>query len=72
MAYTQSNVDALKKAIATGVRKVRYESNGEVRETQYRSIAEMKAVLADMEAEVGSGRSLADLRVVTGYRGNLS
>jgi hypothetical protein len=50
MAYTQTQIDALRNAIAIGATKVR--QNGE--EVTYRSLAEMKAILADMEASVAS------------------
>ena len=50
MSYTQTQIDALRTAIATGATKVRM--NGE--EVQYRSLAEMRSILADMEASVGA------------------
>jgi len=53
MAFTQADIDALKRAMATGSRKVRYESGGEVREVTYRSLDEMISVLAMMEREIG-------------------
>lgn len=49
MAWTQSDVDALKAAIATGARRARM-SNGE--EVEYRSLDEMRTALRLMEAEV--------------------
>ncbi|KAI93925.1 hypothetical protein T281_13800 [Rhodomicrobium udaipurense JA643] len=52
MAYQQADIDALKRAIATGGRKVRYESGGEVREVTYRSLDEMERSLAAMEREI--------------------
>jgi hypothetical protein len=58
MAATQSDIDALKEAIRTGAKKVRYESGGEVREVTYRTLEEMRSILADMEAEfAGTPRS---------------
>jgi hypothetical protein len=50
--YTHTDIDALKRAIATGARKVRYESNGEVREVTYRDQAEMERTLLLMETEL--------------------
>lgn len=50
MSYTQTQIDALRTAIATGATKVRM--NGE--EVQYRSLTEMRSILADMEASVGA------------------
>ena len=49
MAYTQSDIDALKRAIATGASKVRFADG---REVTYRSLEQMKETLRDMEAEV--------------------
>lgn len=50
MSYTQGQIDALRAAIATGATRVRM--NGE--EVEYRSLAEMKSILADMEASVAA------------------
>lgn len=49
MAFTEQDVTALKRAIATGALKARL-SNGE--EVTYRSLAEMRSTLAMMQAEV--------------------
>ena len=48
MAFTQADVDALKTAIAKGVRRLRM--NGE--EVEYQSAKDMRAALSMMEAEV--------------------
>ena len=48
MAYTQAQIDTLKKAIASGVLIVRHGDE----QVTYRSLAEMRRVLADMEGEV--------------------
>jgi len=64
MAFTQSDIDTLRQAIATGARRVRYADG---RDVEYRTYAEMRLVLTDMEAEVaGSAQSLGGNRVVTG------
>jgi hypothetical protein len=52
MAWTQSDIDALKRAIATGVKKATFGSGETRREQEFRSLAEMKETLADMQAEV--------------------
>lgn len=62
MAYTQSQIDALRAAIASGALVVRHENTT----TTYRSLAEMKEILADMVAEV-SGK-----KPVTRTRANFS
>lgn len=51
MAWTQSQIDALKAAIASGVLTVRH---GETL-TTYRSLSEMLRVLAAMETEANAG-----------------
>jgi hypothetical protein len=55
MPYTQDDLAKLKKAIATGARKVRFGSGDSAHETEFRTLAEMKQIVADMEAEVGGG-----------------
>lgn len=50
MAYTQSQIEALKKAMATGVRSVTHQGVT----TVYRDRDEMVAQLAVMEAEVAA------------------
>lgn len=52
MAWTQTDVDRLKSAIATGALRVKYGSGFDEREVIYRSLDEMKATLAMMEQEV--------------------
>ena len=49
MAWTQTDVDALKAAIATGALEVRYADGRHVR---YRSLADMERTLALMQGEV--------------------
>jgi len=67
MAYTDKDIAALKAAIATGATKVRFADN---REVTYRTLAEMRSILAGMQAEV-TGRGQPN-RYVAGYRSNLS
>jgi hypothetical protein len=50
--YTQEDIDALKAAIATGAKKVKFGSGPDSREVEYRSRADMLATLDDMLAEV--------------------
>ncbi len=51
MAWTQTQIDALKAAIASGVLIVRHGDTW----TTYRSLNEMMRVLASMEAEANAG-----------------
>ena len=46
--YTQQQVDALRDAVARGVRVVRYEDH----EVTYHSLAEMRKLLTAMEQDV--------------------
>lgn len=48
MAFTQSQLDALKAAYASGTTRVTYEG----KTIEYRSLAEMEKVMAKIEAEV--------------------
>lgn len=51
MAWSQSDIDAMKKAIATGALHVDYPGGGGV---TYRSLADMRSILGDMQAEVNA------------------
>jgi len=70
MAWTQGDIDRLKAAIATGVREVQYADGTR---SVYRSLGEMREVLALMRAEVaaaaGPQRSYRAVRVTprSGY-----
>lgn len=48
MAWTQADIDSLKSAIASGALTVRFKD----RTVTYRSLAEMREILAMMTAEV--------------------
>lgn len=50
MAVTQQDIDALTAAIATGALRVRYADG---REVTYRSLTEMKEILAMLKNSVG-------------------
>lgn len=52
MAWTQSDIDTLKLAIATGTKRVEFGSGETRRVQEFRSLAEMKEILADMTGEV--------------------
>lgn len=62
MAWTQTDIDALKAAMARGVKMVRQGS--EI--VEYASMSEMRATLAMMEAEV-AGVSRSTVTVVYPY-----
>lgn len=52
MAFSQSEIDILKRAMATGARVVKYAD----KTVEYRDLAEMERVLSRMEAEVNPTR----------------
>lgn len=66
MAWTQSDIDALKAAIARGVKVVQMGSE----RVEYASLSEMRAALSMMEAEVaGTSRSAMTVVYPTTSRG---
>lgn len=52
MAYTQDDIDALKSALASGAKRVKFGSGPDSREVEYFSRADMIAQLDDMTKEV--------------------
>jgi hypothetical protein len=60
MAWTQTDIDALKAAISTGMRDVQYSDGSRM---VYRDLDEMRSILADMEAEV-AGASVKRARTI--------
>lgn len=50
MAWTQSDVDKLKKAMATGVKRVEFDGHA----TMFQDTGEMISLLKRMEAEVAA------------------
>jgi hypothetical protein len=60
MAWSQTDVDALKAAIATGVTSVMYSDGSQI---QYRSLENMRSILAEMESEV-AGPSVKRARTI--------
>ena len=52
MAFSQSDLDALDKAIATGAMEVRYSDGRQVR---YRSLAELRNIRDQIRTELGLG-----------------
>ena len=63
MSYTQSQLDALKKALATGERRVSFGD----KTVEYRSVEELQAAIRTVEAEIarGSGTPKCQIRVTT-------
>ena len=57
MAYSQAQLDAIKAAYASGVTRVSYDG----KTTEYRSLAEMREIIATIEADLAAqaGRKVA-------------
>ena len=55
MAYTQSDLDALSAAIAGGIKSVTYADG---RRIDYQTLADMRALRADMKLEVAAAAAL--------------
>lgn len=66
MAWTQTDIDHLKRLMATGVRQTRFVSGDTSREQQLMSLADMQRLLADMEREV-AGASAPQRFAVTEF-----
>ncbi len=68
MSYTQGDIDRLKKAMATGVRKLTYADG---KSHEFFSMAEMRDQLTRMEREVAAATAGNDERfvVLTTQRG---
>lgn len=59
MAYTTQHISTLKEALASGALKVRFADG---RETTFRSLREMKEIIADAEAEVATAAGSPPVR----------
>lgn len=54
MAYSEADIASLKAAIATGALEVEFGAGPDRRKVRYRSLAEMKQTLADMQGAAGA------------------
>lgn len=61
MAWTQSDIDALKAAMATGAAEVQYSDGSRIR---YNSLKDMRMQLGLMQQEVNAAASVQTTRVV--------
>lgn len=59
MAYQQSDLDKLDAAIVSGIKSVTFADG---RRTEYQSVGEMRAVRADVKAEVAASASRVNRR----------
>ena len=65
MAYTEEQLQALRNALANGVRRVRFGD----REIEYRSIEELKSAIAAAEAEIAQASTTPPTRHIRVYTG---
>jgi hypothetical protein len=65
MAWTQTDLTALEKAMGTGLRTVRFEN----RTIEYQSLAEMQAVRAEMLNEIALASGTPRVRQTRVYTG---
>jgi hypothetical protein len=56
--YTDQQLQALRDALANGVRRVRFDG----REVEYRTIDELKQAIATAEADVAKASGVATIR----------
>lgn len=61
MSYSQAQIVALERAIASGATRVSYDGKN----VEYRSLAEMREVLATMKADVANSTRLRTIRITT-------
>lgn len=65
--WTQSDIDALRAAIASGVQSVTY-AGPPSRSITYQTLSEMRAVLAEMIAEVQGRTTYRKVAYSKGFR----
>jgi roadblock/LC7 domain-containing protein len=63
MSYTEEQRDALRRALASGERRVSYDG----KTVEYRSVAELKEALAEVEAALtqAEGKRVRQIRINT-------
>lgn len=64
MAFTQSDIDALKSALRSGLLEVRYADG---RTVKYRSLSEMRELLGMMQADVAAASGASARTSVAGF-----
>lgn len=68
MAWTQSDIDNLKVAVASGILTVRYDGPP-ARQITYQSTTEMRALLASMERDVARVAGRTTVRFASTRKG---
>jgi hypothetical protein len=64
MAYSQTDIDALQAAIATGALRVKFGSGSDSREVEYRSLSDMNATLQTMQNAVSPAAARPRVSVI--------
>ena len=64
MSYTQTDLANIRKAIASGAKKVRFGSGESAHETEFRSLAEMRQVEATIVAELEATKPFSPVTYV--------
>lgn len=65
--WVQADIDALKTAIRGGVKRVEYDGPPK-REVEYQDLKEMRALLAEMCAEVSGSSAFRRVKWDKGFR----
>lgn len=67
ITWTQQDIDDLKAALKSGVRRVRFRGPPE-REVEYQSLAEMQQLLASMDQAVNGATTYRRVSFSSGFR----
>jgi hypothetical protein len=69
MGWSQAQLDALEKAIASGARIVKYQDGGRTNEVEYRSMADMLDLRRRMREQLGLEDGKRRRKVAQHYNG---
>lgn len=67
IVWTPEDIEALKAALSSGVKRVRFRGPPE-REVEYQSLGEMQQLLASMDASVNGATSYRRVEFSNGFR----
>lgn len=67
LTWTESDIETLRAALRTGVKRVRYRGPPE-REVEYQSLGEMRALLAEMVSQVAGTTRYRRVKYSKGFR----
>lgn len=69
MAWTQTDIDELRKAIALGAKEVEFGAGPDRRRTVFRTLEEMRSLLSEMEAAVHPAKAAPRVSFIEHHRG---